>query len=77
MRLQKPAPGAVLAADRSGIKSVAAADVVDDGVKNLSKVAAAQCFKEPRLSFLVVQASRFAKVLEHECPRWLSTTSNK
>src|SRR5258708_30066522 len=35
MRLQKPAPDAVLAADRSGIKSVAAADVVDGGIAHL------------------------------------------
>lgn len=32
MRLQKPAPGAVLAADWSEIKSIAAADVVDGGI---------------------------------------------
>ena len=32
MGLQKSVPGAVLAADRSGIKSVAAADVVDAGI---------------------------------------------
>jgi len=33
--LQKSAPGAVLAADRSGIKTVAAPDVVDDGIAHL------------------------------------------
>ena len=35
MGLQKSVPGAVLAADRSGIKSVAAADVVDGGIADL------------------------------------------
>ena len=43
MGLQKPAPGAVLAADRSGIKSVAAADVDDGGTAFVTFATVAAC----------------------------------